>query len=129
MSRGRVNEERAAQFITADEDNLPPDSILRSVRMSPKLKPPPHLLRIFNTYLKNEEENPSMCEQIDFAEFGQHWLALFNYGAHEDHREIPIMDWVEQVAKNPYRPVRLMRWVNGEYVCVAMIPPIFDNTA
>lgn len=128
MSRGVVDG-RHAQFLTADEDNLPPGSILRSVKMSPKLKPPPHLLRIFNNYLKNEEENPSTCAQIDFAEFGQHWLPLFNYGAHKNHSEIPLMDWVEQVAINPYRPVRLMRWVDGQYVCVAMIPPIFDNKA
>lgn len=117
-----------ASYISPDESNLPPDSILKHVKMSPTMKPPPHLLRIFKTYLKNEEENPQ-CEQIDFEEFGTKWLALFNYGAHEDHSEIPIMDWVEQVSKNPYRPVRLMRYVDGEYRCVALIPPIFDHRA
>ncbi len=128
MSRGRKEEEQT-QFIQADEENLPPNSILLNVKMSPKLKPPPHLLHIFNTYLKNEEINPSVCEQIDFVEFGQRWLPLFNYGAHEDHREIPIMDWVREVSLNPYRPVRLMKHVDGDYVCIAMIPPIFDNKA
>ena len=115
-----------SNYDTAPEENLPPNSILSKVKISSKIKPPPHLMRIFNTYLENEKNYPN-CEEIDFAEFGTKWLPLFNYGAHEDQKDIPIMDWVEQVSLNPYRPVKLMNWVDGQYVCVAIIPPIFDN--
>lgn len=121
-------EPRITDPIIPDPENLPPDSILRNVRMSGAMRPPKHLMHLFDGYLKNEEMNPNYSE-IDFHDFGKNWLPLFNYGAHEDHANIPIMDWVEQVSKNPYRSVRLMQWVDGVYTCIALIPPIFDAHA
>ena len=119
----------AKNELRPDSNELPPNSILNNVRYDNKLKPPPHLLRIFNNYLEAEQVNPSMANEIDFDEFGSKWLALFNYGAHKDQSQIPIMDWVEQVSGSPYRSVKLMRWINGQYVQVALIPPIFGDSA
>lgn len=102
------------------------EKIIDSVKLNDSLKPAPHLLKIFKQYNENDQKNPQ-CEEIDFEEFGNKWLALFNYGAHEDHSSIPVMDWVEQVSKSPYRPVKLMKYVDGVRTQVALIPPLFDN--
>ena len=103
--------------------------IMDKISAGPELRPPNYLLKMFSSYLKSEEENPSTASEIGFEEFGTHWLALFNYAAHKDQSNIPIWDWVDKVALSPYRPVKLMRYINGSYQQIALIPPLFDNFA
>lgn len=110
-------------FVEADKSHLPPNSILHNVHARNAAKPPPHLMRLFTNYVK-ADENHEFLPEIDYHEFGRRWLALFNYGAHPDHTQIPIMDWVDEVAGKPYRAVKLIK----DGVQIALIPPIFDNT-
>lgn len=121
------NQRRPTEYLVAPTENLPPNSILNSIRVGNTVKPPPHLLRMFSTYVENEVLNPTNLPQVDFDEFGRKWLPLFNYGAHEDHSRIPLMDWVSEVSGSPYREVRLMQHRGGVYVEVARIPAIFDR--
>ena len=121
------NIRKPTTYLKPDAENLPPNSILSSVRVGNTVKPPPHLLRMFAAYVEKEVTNPVNLPQVDFDEFGRRWLPLFNYGAHEDHSQIPLMDWVAEVAGSPYREVSLMRYVDGSYVEVARIPALFDR--
>lgn len=121
------NDKRPNHYLAPNPDNLPPNSILNNFRVADTAKPQPHLMRLFTGYVDKNVINPTDLPEISVEEFGRKWLALFNYGAHENHSEIPIMDWVEQVAGSPYREVRLMHYVNGVYSEVARIPPIFDR--
>lgn len=104
------------------------DSIMSKIHVSEDLLPPPEFISMCKDFLKRQDENPE-CEMIDYHEFGKTWLPLFNYDSHEDLQNIPIMDWVHNVSKSPYRPVKLMKYVDGQYRQIALIPPIFDNEA
>lgn len=121
------NQKRPTKYLAPDPNNLPPNSVLNNFRVGDTVKPPTHLMRIFTNYVDTAVLNPTDLPEISFEDFGRNWLALFNYGAHVDHSQIPIMDWVEQVAGSPYREVRIMRYVNGDYTEVARVPPIFDS--
>lgn len=103
-------------------------SILEKIRYEEDFLPPPEFLDMCKEFLKKNEEDPD-CEWIDYHDFGKKWLPLFNYNSHKDLSQIPIFHWVQEVAKSPYRPVKLMRYVDGEYKQIALIPPIFDNEA
>lgn len=119
---------RPTKYLTPPSENLPANSIYNNVKVGDTVKPKPHLMRMFKIYTEKEIENPPDLPTIDFEEFGKNWLPLFNYGAHEN-QQIPVMDWVEQVSGNPYREVRLMRWVDGVYTEVARIPGMYDRLA
>ncbi len=120
---------RPTSYLSPEPENLPANSVYNNVKVGNTVKPQPHLMRMFKTYVAKEVDNKTDIPMIDFAEFGKKWLALFNYGAHEDHSQIPLMDWVSEVAGNPYREVRLMRWIDGVHTEVARIPAIFDRLA
>lgn len=122
-----ANDKRPNSYLPPDPDNLPPDSILNNFRVADTAKPPPHLMRLFGSYVEHNVINPTDLPEITVEEFGRKWLALFNYGAHQDHQSIPVMDWVQEVSGSPYREVKLMGTVNGVYTEVARIPPIFDR--
>ena len=122
-----ANDKRPNSYLPPDPDNLPPDSILNNFRVADTAKPPPHLMRLFGSYVEHNVINPTDLPEITVEEFGRKWLALFNYGAHQDHQSIPVMDWVQEVSGSPYREVKLMGTVNGIYTEVARIPPIFDR--
>ena len=122
-----ANDKRPNSYLPPDPDNLPPDSILNNFRVADTAKPPPHLMRLFGSYVEHNVINPTDLPEISVEEFGRKWLALFNYGAHQDHQAIPIMDWVQEVSGSPYREVKLMGNVGGVYTEVARIPPIFDR--
>ncbi len=122
-----ANDKRPNSYLPPDPDNLPPDSILNNFRVADTAKPPPHLMRLFGSYVEHNVINPTDLPEITVEEFGRKWLALFNYGAHQDHQAIPIMDWVQEVSGSPYREVKLMGNVGGVYTEVARIPPIFDR--
>lgn len=111
------------KYLTPNEENLPPNSILKHVKVGDTVKPPSHLMRIFGSYVEKEVINPQNLPWIDYYVFGKRWLALFNYGAHEDHTQIPLMDWVSEVAGSPYKEVRLIK--DGEEV--GRIPALFDR--
>lgn len=121
------NLQKPSQYLPPDPTLLPPNSFLNDFRIADTAKPPPHLMRLFNKYVQDEVINPVNLPEISAEEFGRKWLALFNYGAHENQSEIPLMDWVQEVAGSPYREVRLMHYVDGVYREVARIPPIFDR--
>ena len=122
-----ANDKRPNSYLPPDPDNLPPDSILNNFRVADTAKPPPHLMRLFGSYVEHNVINPTDLPEITVEEFGRKWLALFNYGAHQDHQSIPVMDWVQEISGSPYREVKLMGTVNGVYTEVARIPPIFDR--
>ena len=122
-----TNQQRPKEYLAPNPDNLPPNSILNNFRVADTAKPPPHLMRLFGNYVEKEVLNPTDLPEISVADFGHKWLALFNYGAHEDHKAIPVMDWVQEVAGSPYREVKLMGEVDGGYGEVARIPPLFDR--
>lgn len=122
-----ANDKRPNAYLAPDPANLPPNSILNNFRVADTAKPPPHLMRLFDTYVEHNVLNPTDLPEISVEEFGRKWLALFNYGAHQDHSAIPIMDWVQEVSGSPYREVKLMGTVNGIYTEVARIPPLFDR--
>ncbi|MHA4875020.1 hypothetical protein, partial [Enterococcus faecium] len=87
------------------------------------VKPMPHLMRMFKEYVAEKVDKDDDLPTIDYYDFGKKWLALFNYGAHEDHSRIPLMDWVSEVAGNPYRAVRIIKWEDGGYREVGRVPP------
>lgn len=120
---------RPTQYLTPEPENLPANSVYNNVKVGDTVKPPPHLLRIFKTYVEKNVDNPQDLPEIDYHEFGKRWLALFNYAAHEDHTSIPLMDWISEIAGNPYRAVKIMKHVDGIYTEVARVPPIFDRMA
>lgn len=117
------NQRPPSKYLKADENNLPPESILNHVKVGDTVKPPPHLMRIFGAYVEKEVLNPQNLPTIDYHEFGRRWLALFNYAAHEDHTQIPLMDWVSEVAGSPYKEVIIVK----DGYEVARVPAIFDR--
>lgn len=122
-----ANDKKPNAYLPPDPENLPPDSVLNNFRIADTAKPPPHLMRLFGNYVEHNVINPTDLPEISVEEFGSKWLSLFNYGAHENQAEIPIMLWAQEVAGSPYREVKLMGTVNGVYTEVARIPPIFDR--
>ena len=122
-----ANDKRPNEYLAPPPENLPPNSVLNNFRVADTAKPPPHLMRLFGSYVEHNVINPTDLPEISVEEFGRKWLALFNYGAHEDHQSIPFMDWVQEISGSPYREVKLMGTVDGLYTEVARIPPIFDR--
>lgn len=120
---------RPSKYLSPDPELLPANSVYNHVRVGDNVKPMPHLMRMFKTYVEEKVDNDNDLPTIDYHEFGKKWLALFNYGAHEDHSRIPLMDWVSEVAGNPYKAVRIIRWEGNGYVEVGRVPPIFDRLA
>ena len=122
-----MNQRIPNEYLLPDPDNLPPNSILNSMRVADTAKPMPHLMRLFNGYVRDNVLDPKDLPEVDFQEFGQRWLPLFNYGAFDDQSDIPIMDWVDEVAGSPYKEVRIMRYVDGMRVEVARVPALWDQ--
>lgn len=108
-------------YMTPDPENLPPESILNSVRIKDSAKPSKALMTIFQKFV--DEVDEEQMQTIDYYDFGRNWLSLFNYGAHKDQSQIPIMDWVSQVSRSPYLGVKILR---GTEV-VGIVPPIFGR--
>lgn len=110
------------EYINEAADITEPDSILRTFSIRRASIPTPGVMIGMRNIIKAAEENLAV---IDYHEFGEKWLPLFNYTSHESIDQIPLTDWTEQVALSPFKEVRLMNWVNGEYVEIARIPPMF----